>query len=117
METKIQRFGSVIGLNPEKEKYYRHLHQEVWPEILEQIQQAGLQNFSIFISELEGKKYLFSYLEYTGNDFASDMEKMSKNTRMQKWWEETSSCQIPLHGQIGNNAWSGMEMLFHHSCA
>ena len=40
------------------------------------------------------------------------MEKMSKNTRMQKWWEETSFCQIPLHGNSGNNAWSAMEMLF-----
>ena len=115
METKIQRFGSVIGLNPEKEEYYRDLHEKVWPEILEQIQQASLQNFSIFITELEGKKYLFSYFEYTGNDFASDMEKMSKNTRMQKWWEETSSCQIPLHGNSGNNAWSAMEILFHQS--
>ena len=115
MDKKIQRFGSVIGLNPEKEKYYRDLHQKAWPEILEQIQQANLQNFTIFISELEGKKYLFSYFEYTGNDFASDMEKMSKNTRMQKWWEETSSCQIPLHGNSGNNAWSAMEMLFHQA--
>ena len=52
---KFERFGSVIGLNPEKEKYYRDLHEKVWPEILEQIQQAGLQNFSIFITELEGK--------------------------------------------------------------
>jgi L-rhamnose mutarotase len=115
MATEIQRFGSVIGINPEKEKYYRDLHQKVWPEILEQIQQAGLQNFSIFITELEGKKYLFSYFEYTGNDFASDMEKMSKNSKMQTWWEETSSCQIPLHGNRGKNAWSAMEMLFHQA--
>ena len=77
MDKKIQRFGSVIGLNPEKEKYYRDLHEGVWPEILKQIEQAGLQNFSIFVTELEGKKYLFSYFEYSGNDFASDMEKMS----------------------------------------
>ena len=52
MEKEIQRFGSVIGLNSEKEKYYRDLHEKVWTEILEQIQQAGLQNFSIFITEL-----------------------------------------------------------------
>ena len=55
MEKEIQRFGSVIGLNPKKRNITRDLHEKVWPEILEQIQQAGLQNFSIFITELEGK--------------------------------------------------------------
>ena len=100
METKIQRFGSVIGLNQEKEKYYRELHEMVWPDILEQIQLAGLQNFSIFITKLEGKKYLFSYFEYTGNDFASDIEKMSKNTLMQKWWKKQVPAKSPFMGIV-----------------
>lgn len=30
----IKRFGSVIGLNPEKEQYYRELHANVWPSII-----------------------------------------------------------------------------------
>ena len=64
MDKKIQRFGSVIGLNPEKEKYYRDLHEKVWPEILEQIQQAGLQNF-LFLLPNGREKILSSVISNT----------------------------------------------------
>ena len=53
---KVKRFASVIGLCPEKEAYYRELHANVWPSILELIKLVNLQNFSIHISEIEEKK-------------------------------------------------------------
>jgi L-rhamnose mutarotase len=102
----------VIGLNPEQELYYRELHANVWPSILDQIKQANLQNFSIHLTEIEGRKYLFSYYEYTGEDYERDMSNMAKDPEMQRWWKETSSCQILLPGSRPEEPWKPMEMLF-----
>ena len=38
----VRRFGSVIGLNPEKEQYYRELHADAWPSVLERIRQSNI---------------------------------------------------------------------------
>ena len=111
-QSKIKRYASVIGLNPEQELYYRELHSNVWPSILDRIKQANLQNFSIHLTEIEGSKYLFSYYEYTGEDYEKDMSNMAKDPEMQKWWKETRSCQILLPGYRPEEPWKQMEMLF-----
>jgi len=111
-KSKIKRYASIIGLKPEQELYYRQLHAHVWPSILDQIKQANLQNFSIHLTEIEGRKYLFSYYEYTGEDYERDMSNMAKDPEMQRWWKETSSCQIPLPGTRTEEPWKQMEMLF-----
>ena len=51
----------------------------MWAPVLERLKKSNIQNFSIYVTELEGKKYLFSYYEYTGNDYERDMEKISKD--------------------------------------
>lgn len=33
----MKRYGSLIGLRPEKLEEYKRLHAAVWPEILEKI--------------------------------------------------------------------------------
>ena len=111
-QSKIKRYASVIVPSPEKETYYRELHADVWPSILEQIKQANLQNFSIHLTETDGRKYLFSYYEYTGEHYEKDMSNMAKDPEMQRWWKETSSCQIPLPGSHPEEPWKPMEMLF-----
>ena len=111
-KSKIKRYVSVIGLKPAEESYYRKLHANVWPSILDQIKQANLQNFSIHLTEIEGRKYLFSYYEYTGEDYEKDMSNMAKDPEMQRWWKETSSCQVLLPGSHPEEPWKQMEMLF-----
>jgi len=59
-ESGVRRFGSVIGLDAEKEKYYRELHADVWPTVLDRIKKSNVRNYSIYTTEIEGKKYLFS---------------------------------------------------------
>ena len=68
----IRRYASVIELLPEKEESYRKLHADVWPEVLAAIKKANIQNYSIHLAELSGKKYLFSYFEYSGSDPEKD---------------------------------------------
>ena len=111
-KSDVQRFGSVIGLNPETEKYYRELHADVWPGILDRIKDSNIRNYSIYTTEIEGKKYLFSYFEYVGEDFEADMKSMANDSEMQRWWKETDPCQIQLPTRKPNANWSEMEMVF-----
>ena len=110
-----QRFGSVIGLKPEKKKEYIDLHANTWPEILKQIENSNIRNYSIYMGELDdGNLYLFSYFEYTGDDFEADMKKMADDPKTQEWWKLTDPCQIPQKNRKKpTDNWMVMEEVFH----
>jgi L-rhamnose mutarotase len=111
---KVLRYGSITGLRPEKMAYYKKLHAAVWPRVLKKITECNIHNYSIYLKEIEGKQYLFSYFEYTGNDFAADMKKMAADTTTQRWWKETAPAQIPLPDAAAKGeTWSSMEEVFH----
>ena len=111
-ESGVRRFGSVIGLNAEKEKYYRELHADVWPSVLARIKKSNMRNYSIYTTVIEGKKYLFSYFEYVGEDFEADMQAIADDPETQRWWKETDPCQFQLPTRKPNANWSEMEMVF-----
>ena len=111
---KVQRYGMVIGLKPEKIAYYKELHAAAWPGVLRKIKECNIRDYSIYLKEAEkGKFYLFSYFEYTGDDFDADMAKMAADPTTQKWWKETDPCQIPLATSGQKEFWSRMEEVFH----
>jgi L-rhamnose mutarotase len=108
----VKRFGRVIGLRPEKEQYYRELHANVWPTIVERLKKSNVRNYSIYVTEMEGRKYLFSYFEYAGQDFDADMRAIEADPETRRWWKETDPCQIPLPTRGHGANWSDMEMMF-----
>ena len=93
---KVTRYAWVTGLQPEKAEYYRQLHANPWPEVNRMIKASNIRNYSIYEIEIDGQPYLFSYLEYTGNDWEGDMKKMAADPDTQRWWKETDPCQRPL---------------------
>jgi len=109
---KVKRFGSVIGLRPEKEQYYRQLHSNVWPGVLAQLKRSNIRKFTIYVTELEGKKYLFSHFEYVGDNFEQDMRLMAEDPETRKWWKETDPCQIQLPNRKPGANWADMECVF-----
>ena len=111
--TKFQRFGSVIGLKHEKKDYYNRLHADPWPEINAMIKKCNIRNYSIYEVEIDSKLYLFSYFEYTGDDFKADMEKMAANEKTNQWWAETDPCQIRLPGTPDGEQWLKIEEVYH----
>jgi len=111
----LTRYGSVIGVNDEKLDYYKKLHAAVWPGILKMITDCNIQNYSIYLRKMpDGKRYLFSYFEYVGDDFDADMKKMADDPLTQKWWKECIPCQVPLADRKEGEWWAGMEEVFHH---
>ena len=111
---KVQRYGMVIGLKPEKIEEYKTLHANAWPGVLEQIEKCNIRNYSIYLGEIEeGGYYLFGYFEYVGDDFEADMKKMAADPTTQRWWEETDPCQIPVPNRKEGEWWMNMEEVFH----
>lgn len=110
----MKRYGSVIGLKEEKIPYYKELHAAVWPDVLMMITACHIQNYSIYLRKLpDGKHYLFSYFEYTGEDFEADCAKMAADATTQKWWAECMPCQEPLPDHDEGEWWADMEEVFH----
>jgi L-rhamnose mutarotase len=109
----MQRHGWVIGLRPEKVEEYKRLHAAVWPAVLRMIKDCHIQNYSIYLREIEGKPYLFSYLEYTGDDFDADMARMAADPPTQQWWQHCKPCQSPLPDRAEGQWWATMEEVFH----
>jgi len=104
----------IIGLKPEKIAYYKELHAATWPKVLKMIEQCHIRNYSIFLREIEpGKHYLFSYFEYTGDDYEADMARMAADPTTQRWWAETIPCQYPVPTHGPEEWWSRMEEVFH----
>ena len=44
----MKRYGSVIGVKPEKLEEYKKLHAAVWPDVLTMIKECNIRNYSIF---------------------------------------------------------------------
>ena len=109
-----QRYGSVIGVRPEKLAEYKKLHAAVWPEVTKALRAANIRNYSIYLRKLDdGNHYLFSYFEYVGQDFAGDTAKMAANLEVKRWWSFTDPCQKPLSGRKEGEWWAAMEEVFH----
>lgn len=99
-------FGSVTKVVPEKLNYYKELHARPWPEINQMIKECNISNYSIFLFN----DLLFSYYEYTGNNYEEDMAKMALDENTQKWWKETDPCQISF---TAGQQWTEMEKIYY----
>jgi L-rhamnose mutarotase len=111
---RVERYGMVIGIQPDKIDHYKQLHAAAWPGVLAKIKECHIRNYSIYLREVEKGQYLlFSYFEYTGDDFAADMAKMAADPETQRWWRETDPCQSPLPTRGPDEFWSRMEEVFH----
>ena len=109
-----KRYAWVTGLKPEKAAYYRKLHAHPWPAVTKMIKACHIRDYSIYEAKIGGKTYLFSYLEYTGTDFAGDMKKMGSDSETRRWWKETDPCQQPLpEAMAKGKIWSDTTEVFH----
>ncbi len=113
-QPEVARYAWVAGLKAERADYYKKLHANPWPAVSKKITECNIRNYSIYVREIEGKLYLFSYLEYIGKDFDADMKKMAADPETQKWWKETDPCQAPLPDALAKKGiWSDVTEIFH----
>lgn len=105
----VTRYGSVIKVKPEKLEEYKDLHANPWPAVDAMLKECNIQNYSIYYRD----GLLFSYLEYTGSDFETDMEKIARDSIINVWWSLTDPCQEPVDSAGEGVWWADMEEVYH----
>ena len=81
--------------------------------MLQRLRASNIQNYlDLRQTELEGKRYLFSYFEYTGDDYEADTRAIAEDPETQRWWKETDPCQVQLPNRQPGAQWTEMEMVF-----
>ena len=105
----MQRYGQVIRVKGDRFEEYAKCHAAVWPEVLKRIADCNIRNYSIYHKD----GLLFSYLEYVGDDFDGDMQKMADDPMTQKWWDLVKPMQEPLATRAPGEWWATMDEVFH----
>jgi L-rhamnose mutarotase len=105
----MKRYGMTIRIKAGCEESYRKYHAAVWPEVLEMIRACNIANYSIFLKD----DRLYSYFEYVGDNFESDMEKMATHAKTREWWAIMGPMQKPLETRKSGEWWAEMEEVFH----
>ena len=108
-EPEVKRVGMVIGLRADKLEHYKSLHADSNKGVRDLLTKYHMQNFSIFVHEIDGKLYEFGYYEYTGKDFAGDMAKLDAEPRNKTWLMDCDPMQVPLKGE---KSWAVMERVY-----
>lgn len=106
---QIKRVGMVIELRPEYMEEYKRVHDDSHPGVRDLLTKYNMENFSIFLHQIEGKWYEFGCYEYTGDDFEADMAKLDKEPRNIEWLKKCDPMQKPLKGETG---WAEMERVY-----
>ena len=107
--TSVKRVGMVVQLNPQALEEYQRLHADSNPGVRDLLTKYHMQNFSIYLQQIEGKWYEFGYYEYAGQDFEGDMARLAKEPRNIEWLKVCDPMQIPLPGAKG---WTEMKRVY-----
>ncbi|KRG07955.1 L-rhamnose mutarotase [Lederbergia galactosidilytica] len=93
----MKRKGFIMKVYPDKHEEYEKRHNEIWPEMVEELRRHGARNYSIFLDK--DTDQLFGYIEIADEEKWSRMAETAIN---QKWWEfmepvmETNSDNSPV---------------------
>ena len=105
----MKRYGSLIGIKPDKLEAYKAFHAKVWPGVRARISECNIRNYSIYLKD----NMLFSYFEYVGDDYDADMAKMAADPTTQDWWVIMKPMQQPIATRKEGEWWADMEEVFH----
>ena len=77
-----RRFGFKMKIFPGFSEEYRKRHNEIWPELVRLLKDAGVGNYSIWL-DVETNT-LFAYQEQTGENSSQDL---GATEIVKKWWK------------------------------
>jgi L-rhamnose mutarotase len=78
----MKRRAFTMKIKPGCEAEYRRRHDEIWPELVEAIRQAGISDYSIFLERETGT--LFAVQKLADDHSAFDLP---QNPVVRRWWD------------------------------
>jgi L-rhamnose mutarotase len=81
----MEKYAFKMHLNPGQKNEYIRRHDEIWPELLDLLKEAGVKDYSIHLDE--ETNILFGVL---WRDDGHGMADLPTHPVMQKWWAHMS---------------------------
>ncbi|MEE3254821.1 MAG: L-rhamnose mutarotase [Chloroflexota bacterium] len=104
----MKRVGFILKVKEHKIDEYKLGHQEVWPEMLQTLRDAGWTNYSLFMRE-DG--LLFGYVETP--DFDQALAKMGESEVNTRWQAAFADFFEGLDGKNADQSMVELEEVFH----
>lgn len=79
----MEKYAFKMKLNPGMKAEYKRRHDEIWPELVELLKQAGVSDYSIHLDE--ETNILFGVLWRSDDHGMADLP---KHAVMRRWWAE-----------------------------
>ena len=80
----MTQYAWILGVRPGYEEEYKRRHDEIWPEMLDELKASGIRNYSIFRLGLD----LVGYFET--DDLKATVEYLKNSEVNRKWGEYMS---------------------------
>jgi L-rhamnose mutarotase len=80
-----------MNLNPGQAEEYRKRHDEIWPELIDALRNAGVRDYRIFLDP--ETLALFAVLTHDDEHL---LDELSRLAVMQRWWQHMQSI-MPSH--------------------
>lgn len=77
----MEKIAFVMTLKSGFEREYEKRHDEIWPELVDELKNAGVSDYSIFYEESSNK--LFAVLK---REESHTMDELPLNPIVKKWW-------------------------------
>ena len=94
----MERACFTFEIYPDKADEYKQRHDEIWPELVEAIEDAGLKNYSLFRRENQVTAYVECH-----PDIATAFDNIGAtevNERWSKWFEDVILSLVDDNGDI-----------------
>lgn len=94
----MERFCFTFGLRPGMEVEYERRHEEIWPELVEVLRDAGVRNYTLFRRDREVIAYCECHPDAAtafGKVGATDV-----NRRWSEWFQDTIEALADERGEL-----------------
>ncbi|MEP3048921.1 MAG: L-rhamnose mutarotase [Roseibium sp.] len=102
----MEKYAFKMQLNPGLEAEYQKRHDEIWPELVTLLKQAGVSDYSIHLDRETG--ILFGVL---WRQDGHTMDNLPSHPLMQKWWAHMADIMATKPGN--EPVATPLETVFH----
>jgi len=104
----VERVCFLGRVRPERLAEYRARHEQVWPDMLAALREAGWGNYSLFLT---GDGLLVGYLET--QDYQAALDRMAATEVNARWQREMAPYFTELDGLPPDQGFKRVDEIFH----
>ena len=104
----VERVCFLGRVKPERLAEYRARHEQVWPDMLAALREAGWRNYSLFLT---GDGLLVGYLET--QDYQAALDRMAATEVNARWQRDMAPYFTELDGLPPDQGFKRVDEIFH----